>query len=96
VWWRRSGDYRSYGELIFNRKDHKTGKVKSESEWIAVAVPPIVDAAVFDPVSARKHSRVPTVTRLRFRTTQLEDKLSDIFSCVAKNKLGIIKMVVCS
>ncbi len=49
------------GELPFNRRDHKTGKVKPESEWITIAVPPIVDAAVFDAVSARKHSCAPAV-----------------------------------
>ena len=57
------------GELIFNRKDHKTGKVKPESEWITVAVPTIVEAGVFDATQSRKHSRAPTVTPPRVVTS---------------------------
>ncbi len=48
------------GEYVFNRTNYKSGEVKPESEWIKVAVEPIIDAATFDGVRARAASRAPS------------------------------------
>ncbi len=47
------------GEYVFNRVNNKSGEVKPESEWIRVAVEPIIDAATFEQVRALRASRAP-------------------------------------
>lgn len=47
------------GEHIFNRKEHKTGKIKDKSEWIVVPVAPIVDKETFEECSRLREMRSP-------------------------------------
>ena len=47
------------GEYVFNRKSNKTGELKPESEWIRVAVEPIIAAATFGRVQVRRRARAP-------------------------------------
>ena len=47
------------GEYMFNRVNNKTGEVKPESQWIKIAVEPIIDAATFERVRALRASRSP-------------------------------------
>ena len=56
------------GELIFNRRDAKLGRDKDPSEWVTVAVPPIIERAQFDDVQATLKARDPRVTPPRVTT----------------------------
>ena len=47
------------GEYVFNRSHYKTGEVKSQSEWISIAVEPIIDPATFEQVRMLRASRAP-------------------------------------
>jgi hypothetical protein len=49
------------GELVFNRRDAKNHQTKPESEWVRMAVEPIVEKPIFSTVQARKASRAPSV-----------------------------------
>lgn len=46
----------------FNVKDSKTGKARPRSEWVAVAVPPIIERGMFDRVQAFLAQRNPKKT----------------------------------
>lgn len=46
------------GQFAFNRRD-KAGKLKPESEWIAVQVEPIVEEGTFSRAHARASARAP-------------------------------------
>jgi site-specific DNA recombinase len=48
-----------FGQYFFNRKDMKTGQVKPVSEWVQIAIPPIIDEAMFRAVEAKRHARSP-------------------------------------
>ncbi|WP_244594539.1 recombinase zinc beta ribbon domain-containing protein [Methylosinus sporium] len=48
-WWR------------FNKREAKTGRAKAESEVIEIAVPPIIETAVFDKAQASLKARDPRV-----------------------------------
>ena len=37
-----------YGEFIFNKRDAKNKKKKPESEWIRMAVEPIIEKSIFE------------------------------------------------
>jgi DNA invertase Pin-like site-specific DNA recombinase len=50
-----------HGEFIFNKRDSKNQKNKPESEWIRMAVDPIIEKSTFEVVQARKASRAPSV-----------------------------------
>ena len=50
------------GRHYFNRRHCKTGKTKPRDEWIEMAVPAIIDPAVFEEVQARLASRRPENT----------------------------------
>ena len=45
------------GEYFFNKKDSRNQKIKSESEWITISLPPIVDAELFQRVEQRRAER---------------------------------------
>jgi site-specific DNA recombinase len=47
------------GRHVFNRHDSKSKQAKPEDEWITVAVPVIIEPAVFDEVQSLLHSRNP-------------------------------------
>jgi site-specific DNA recombinase len=49
------------GEYVFNRRASKQGVVKPKSEWVTIKIDPIIDAATFDEVRARRESRAPAV-----------------------------------
>ena len=47
------------GEYVFNRVSNKTGDAKPETEWVRVAVEPIIDAATFSRGCAQRAGRAP-------------------------------------
>ena len=47
------------GEFIFNQTTPKTNRIKPESEWVRMAVEPIIDAATFAGARERAASRTP-------------------------------------
>ncbi len=49
------------GRWRFNKREAKTGRAKAESEVIEIAVPPIIEAAVFDKAQASLKARDPRV-----------------------------------
>jgi DNA invertase Pin-like site-specific DNA recombinase len=49
------------GEYYFNKRNHKTGQLKPESEWVRLQVEPILDADVFAAARQRCASRAPSV-----------------------------------
>ncbi len=53
------------GEHRFNTRSHKDREKKPESEVAIMAVPPLLDRAIFDAVQARLKSRNPMVTPAR-------------------------------
>ena len=53
------------GEYYFNRIDGKTRKPKPPSEWVKVAVEPIIDPAIFHRVQLRRSARAPAVVAPR-------------------------------
>lgn len=50
------------GEYTFNKTEAKTHRRKPESEWITIAVAPIVDVEIFGQVQQRLEVRSPAVT----------------------------------
>ncbi len=50
------------GRHHFNRKDSRTGRPKPPSEWITIAVPPLIDEAAFNRVQAALRARNPRKT----------------------------------
>ena len=67
------------GEYVFNRTSNKTGEVKPESEWIKVAVEPIIDAATFDAVRSRAAARAPS--KVAPRLVNSPTLLSGLLKC---------------
>src|SRR5690348_6250895 len=53
------------GEYYFNRSDGKTQKPKPPSEWVKLAVDPIIDPALFRRVQSRREARAPAVVAPR-------------------------------
>lgn len=47
------------GEYVFNRMSDKTRDAKPETEWVRVAVEPIIDAATFGRVRVQRAARAP-------------------------------------
>ncbi len=47
------------GEYVFNRTSNKTGEVKAETEWVRVAVEPIIDAGTYRRAQALRAARAP-------------------------------------
>lgn len=45
------------GEYVFNKRNSHTLKIKPESEWITINVPPIVDADTFNRVEQKRKER---------------------------------------
>ncbi len=45
------------GEYYFNKRDSRNQKIKSESEWITISLPPIVDTEIFQRVEQRRAER---------------------------------------
>ncbi|PTQ78874.1 DNA invertase Pin-like site-specific DNA recombinase [Nitrosomonas oligotropha] len=53
------------GEYIFNKRDGKNLKNKPATEWVRMAVDPIIDKSIFEAVQARKAARAPSVVSPR-------------------------------
>ena len=53
------------GEYYFNRSDGKTQKPKPASEWVKLAVEPIIEPALFRRVQSRREARAPAVVAPR-------------------------------
>jgi len=53
------------GEYYFNRIDGKTQKTKPASEWVKLAVEPIIEPAIFRRVQLRRGARAPAVVAPR-------------------------------
>ncbi len=47
------------GEWIFNRRNHKTGRLNPPGEWVVCAVPPLVPEATFLAVQRKRERRQP-------------------------------------
>ena len=45
------------GEYVFNKRDSHTLRIKPESEWVTISLPPIVDAEIFRQVEQRRMER---------------------------------------
>jgi site-specific DNA recombinase len=50
------------GEYVFNKRDSHTLKIKPESEWVTISLPPIVDAETFQRVEQRRAERYSSNT----------------------------------
>ncbi|WP_368492575.1 recombinase family protein [Janthinobacterium sp. Marseille-P9896] len=48
-----------FGQYFFNRKDMKTGQTKPVAEWVPIAIPAIIDEAMYRAVEAKRYSRSP-------------------------------------
>ena len=57
------------GQYFFNRKDMKTGIFKPVSEWVPIAIPPIIEEEVFRAVEAKRHARSPDMLAPRLVTS---------------------------
>ncbi len=55
-----------YGQHYFNRTDSRAGKPRPPSEWIPLAVPPLIDEGQFNAVQALLKSRSPKKVPARF------------------------------
>ena len=53
------GDEAYIGKYYYNRRDHKTGKIKPREEWIEIPVEPIVDEGIWQRAKELKESRAP-------------------------------------
>lgn len=50
-----------FNQYFFNRKNMKTGQTKPVAEWVPIAIPPIIDEALFRAVEAKRHARSPNM-----------------------------------
>ena len=49
------------GDYYFNRVEGKTKRIKPKSEWVKLAVEPIIDATIFRRVEVRRAARSPAI-----------------------------------
>jgi site-specific DNA recombinase len=47
------------GEYYFNKRNNKTGELKSSDEWIKVEIPAIIEASTFEDARIRRAERAP-------------------------------------
>ena len=57
------------GEYVFNKRDSHTLKIKPESEWVTISLPPIVDAETFHRVEQKRSERYYSNTPARIVNT---------------------------
>ena len=57
------------GERIFNKRHWKTQELKSEQEWIRIAVEPIVTQEQFELVEMKLHKQKPSMTAPRLASS---------------------------
>ena len=67
------------GEFIFNKRDAKNQKDKPESEWVRMAVEPIIEKSLFDAVQTHKAARAPTI--IPPRITNSPTLLTGLLKC---------------
>ena len=48
------------GEYVFNKKDSRAQKIKPESEWITISVPPIIDIDSFNQTETKREHQRPS------------------------------------
>ena len=48
------------GEYVFNKKDSRAQKIKPESEWITIDVPPIIDIDSFNQTETKREHQRPS------------------------------------
>lgn len=53
------GDESYVGRYSYNKKDHKTNRLKPREEWILIPVDPIIDESVWTRAKAMKEARKP-------------------------------------
>lgn len=90
------------GEYVFNRKEAKTGRVKSESEWVTVNVEPIIDIETFELVTARLENHSPA--KIPPRVANSPTLLTGLIKCgscgasmtIATGKSGRYRYYKCS
>ncbi len=73
------------GKHVFNRTYSKTKKLKPESEWITVDVPPIIKPELFDQAQARLARNNPKVTPARITNSPV--LLTGIAKCASCGSL---------
>ena len=57
------------GQFVFNQIEAKSGQKKPESEWVQVAVPPLVENATFEATRMRREGRRPSEVAPRLLQT---------------------------
>ena len=77
------------GERIFNRKNSRNMTLRPESEWIVVAVPPIVSNADFDKAASILDARAPY--HHKAKSIQSPSLLTGLLKC-GKCKKGMVLM----
>ena len=50
------------GDYYFNMRDSKNSVMRPVEEWVKTSIPPVVDAAVFERVRAKREARAPSKT----------------------------------
>ena len=67
------------GEYFFNVRDSRTKRVRPPEEWVKTEIPPIIDAAKFEQVRAKRESRSPS--RISPRQVSSPILLSGLLKC---------------
>ena len=67
------------GEFIFNKRDAKNQKLKPESEWVRMAVEPIIKRLMFEAVQTHKAARAPS--QVPPRITNSPTLLTGLLKC---------------
>ncbi|HQT25877.1 MAG TPA: recombinase family protein [Burkholderiales bacterium] len=67
------------GEYFFNVRDSRTKRVRPPEEWVKTEIPPIIDAAKFEQVRAKRESRSPS--RMSPRQVSSPILLSGLLKC---------------
>ncbi len=89
------------GEYFTNIRDSKNNCNRPPEEWVKVAVPAIVDAAIFENVRAKRESRTPAKTPPR--VTNSPTLLTGLLKCgcgasmtITTGKSGLYKYYKCT
>lgn len=57
------------GDYYFNVVNSQTGERRAPSEWVKTSVPPIINAAIFERIRAKRESRAPNKVAPRLLTS---------------------------
>jgi len=73
------------GQVVFNRKDRKTGRIRPEDQWIVVdSHPPIIDRALWDSVHERMAAAADVTSRGSGKSTHVFTGLLRCGECGAR------------